>query len=405
MSRSTPADVTVEEGPSLARAVRALGGSRLREILALSSRPDVVSFGVGMPGTDLLPLAEMAAAGERLLARDRGHLQYGVPSSELKAQVVELMARRGISCRPQEVFLTAGAQQAMDLLTRLLLDPGGEVLLEETVYEGIQLAVRPLAPRLLTVPTSAAEGLDVEAVAARLEEGARPAFLYLIPEGHNPLGGSLPEAKRRRLVELARRHRMPLLEDDTYGHLQYGERPLPALRSLDPDWVFYLGSFSKTLAPALRVGWIVAPEGVVALLSTLKHASDVDSATLGQRLAAAFLAGGSFPEHLAHLRREYRRRRDALLACLEEQLAGRAAWNRPASGFFVWLELPPGTDTVELLRTAVASEKVAFGPGAAFAADGGRHADHCLRLSFANLAPAAIEEGVRRLARVIAAAR
>lgn len=395
---------TTPEGPSLAAITRSMGRSALRDLLGAASAPGLYSFAVGVPGTDLFPAEDMERATSEVLRTDPLALQYGLPSAALKTQVVELMRLRGAEVRQEQVFLTSGAQQGMDLLTRMLLDPGGRVVLEETIYDGIQMVVRPLAPEILTVPTSPERGLDLDALDALLEGGARPAFLYVVPEGHNPMGTSLDPAQRIRLVELARRHRLPILEDDAYGLLRYDEDAAPALRALDDRFVFYLGSFSKILAPALRVGWIVAPEELIPLLSALKHATDIDTASFTQRVVAAYLEAGHLPAHLARLRAAYRTRRDAMLDALARHMPAGVSWHAPPAGIFVWLSLPPGTDAMALLRDAIRRERVAFCPGRAFAADGGEHADHCLRLSFADLSPARIEEGVERLGSAIAAA-
>jgi 2-aminoadipate transaminase len=386
--------------PRLSRAVLGMGTSGLREVMELASRPGVLSFAVGLPATELFPREALAEATARVLRAEPAALQYALPLHELKERIVELMALRGVRCRPEQIFLTSGAQQAMDLLAHLLLDPGGQVALEEASYDGMRLAVRRFEPRILAVPTSADEGIDVDAVAALLAKGARPAFFYLIPESHNPLGVSLPLESRRRLVELARNHRVPLIEDDTYGFLG-GAETLPALRALDEEQVFYVGSFSKILAPALRVGWTVVPEPLIPRLSMLKHASDVDTATLSHRAVAAFLAAGHLPGHVEMLRREYRRRRDAMLAALAAHMPAGTRWNRPEGGFYLWVELPRSLDATALLRVAAETEQVAFAPGVAFGATGTSDLRHCLRLSFGNCSPEQIEEGIQRLGRAI----
>jgi 2-aminoadipate transaminase len=385
--------------PLLSRGVLGMGSSGLREVMELGSRPGVLSFAVGLPATDLFPHEALAEAAARALASPAA-LQYSLPLAELKEQIVGLMALRGVRCRAEQIFLTSGAQQAMDLLAHLLLDPGGQVLLEDATYDGIRIAVRRFEPRILTVPSNAATGIDVDAVEARLAGGARPAFLYLIPESHNPLGVSLPLPSRRRLAALAREHRMPLIEDDTYGFLGEGPTP-PALRSLEEDWIFYIGSFAKILAPSLRVGWMVVPESLLPRLSMLKHASDVDTASLGHRIVAAYLAAGGLPSHLERLRREYRVRRQAMLAALEMQMPPGVRWNRPTGGLYLWVELPPSLDATALLRIAAETEKVAFAPGEAFAAADARGVRHCLRLSFGNCSPERIEDGIERLGRVL----
>lgn len=385
----------------LARSARSLDASGLREVMDLASRPGVLSFAVGLPATELFPREALAEATERAMRTNPTALQYTLPLRDLKERVVEIMALRGVRCRPEQVFLTAGAQQAMDLLTHLLLDHGDQVMVEDTIYDGIRQAVRRFEPRLLAIPTHGTTGIDVEAVAASLAGGARPAFLYLIPEGHNPLGVSLPAASRERLLELAREYRFPLIEDDAYGLLGASSATLPALRALDEDWVLYVGSFSKILAPGLRAGWIVVPEQLIPRLSTLKHASDIDAPSLGHHAVAAYLASGQLPSHLETLRIEYRRRREAMLAALASHMPPGVRWNRPEGGFYIWVELPRSLDATAVLRVAAESEQVAFTPGVAFAAAESAPLRHCLRLSFGNCSPERIEEGIRRLGRVL----
>jgi 2-aminoadipate transaminase len=395
--------LAVEPSLQLARSLRDVQPSQLQEILGMAAaRPGALSFAVGMPATDLFPAAALAAAASAALAADRRALQYGVPPARLQEHVVAMMALRGVDCRREQIFLTSGAQQGMDLMARLLLDPGGPVAIEETVYDGIQMVIRAFAPEVAAVPTAGDGGLDLDALESMLVRGLRPAFLYVITDGHNPLGGSLAAGKRERLVDLARRYQMPILEDDAYGFLYYEERPEPPLRARDDRWVFYLGSFSKILAPSLRVGWIVVPEELVSKLSALKHASDIDSSTFAQAALVAYLDAGHLPGHLAAIRGEYRRRRDALLHALAAHFPTGVRWSVPAMGIFVWVELPAGIDTARLVRFALETENVAFSPGRAFAVHGSRHADHCMRLSFANLTPAQIAEGVARLARAVA---
>jgi 2-aminoadipate transaminase len=374
----------------------------LREVMALSSRPGVLSLAIGLPASELFPREALAEQAARVLRTDASSLQYGMPYQPLKTQIVQLMSRRGVRCTEEQIFLTSGAQQGMDLLSRLLLPAGGQVLFERAIYDGIRLATRGQQPEILTVAADLDSGMDVDEVEALLAGGARPAFLYAITDGHNPLGVSLSAEKRRRLAGLARRYRMPILEDDAYGFLYYGEEPAPPMRALEEEWVFYLGSFSKILAPALRAGWVVLPPELAARLSPLKHGVDLDTPSLGHRMISAYLESGLLPAHLAMLREEYRRRRDAMLAALGEHFPAEVLWNHPTSGMFVWAELPPGLDAAELLRTAVETESVAFSPGVVFCAGdpaGGRS----MRLNFTSLPPERIEEGIRRLGRAIRA--
>lgn len=372
----------------------------LRHLLQRACRRGVISFAVGLPANELLPAEAIARAAGKACRDDRLALQYGLPVARLKSHVVELMAQRGVTCGEEQVFLTTGAQQAMDLLTRLLVKTGDSVILEEKVYDGISLALRSCAPRILAMPASSAHGIDVDAVEETLAAGVRPAFIYVIPEAHNPLGGRMSVENRQRLASLARRYETPVLEDDTYGLLTYDDGAPPPLRAFDEQWVAYLGSFSKILSPALRVGWIVAPEELQEPLSSLKHGSDLDTATFGQRTLSAYLDTGGFPEHLEGLRSRYRERRDALLDALAEHFPSDE-WNTPGSGIYVWLRLDPDIDTMELLEDAIDGEGVAFCPSRIFVAGDAPDDGRGLRLAFGNVRPDLIGEGVARLARAV----
>jgi len=393
------------EGFRLSTSMDAFRQSTLREIMAKAQGEDFISFAVGTPGTDLLPLDELGRVTADVLGSAHRVLQYGLPSAALKDRIVELMATRGVTCGPEQVVLTSGSQQGMDLLARLLLDPGDGVALEEAIYDGIQMAVRGRRPRVLSLPSDPEEGVDLDALEALLAGGERPRFLYVIPEGHNPMGTSLSPARRERLLALARRYQMPIVEDDVYGHLGLDGEAQPALRAAEDRWVFYLGSLSKVLAPSLRIGWAVVPEELAVKLAALKHASDIDTSTLAQHVVARYLAEGRFPERLERLRAEYRRRRDALLAALERHLPADAHWNHPRAGIFVWAHLPAldgDIGTTALLERAI-EEGVAFCPGEAFASGDPDSVRRSMRLSFADTTPERMEEGVRRLARAIGA--
>ncbi len=374
--------------------------SVLRQMMAVVSRPGILSFAGGLPAPELFPTADYAEALTHVLATDGRSLQYAPPHQQLKAHIVELMAQRGVTCTQEQVFLTTGAQQGLDVLTTMFLNQGGQVMFEDLVYTGVQQVVAPLRPQILSVSTDLDTGMDVDAVEAYLADGARPAYIYVIPDAHNPLGVSISLEKRKRLVALARHYGVPIIEDDPYGFLYYDgdlERPL---RALDDEWVFYLGSFSKILAPALRLGWMIAPEALIPKLTVIKEAGDLESSALTQRAVAAYLDNGHLPGHLATLRQAYGRRRDTMLAALSQHFPAEARWTQPNGGMFIWVELPEQFNTAQLLPIAVEEEKVAFIPGYAFAVLG-HHVNNCLRLNFSNCTPEMIQEGVRRLGRVL----
>ena len=266
--------------------------SVLREMLAIASRPGILSFAGGLPAPELFPAKEYAQAIGRVLESDVRALQYGPPFAPLKEHIVQLMAQRGVSCTQEQVFLTTGAQQALNIITCLLLNPGGQVIHEQLVYSGIQQAIAPYRPELLAVSTDMTQGMEVAEVEAYLATGAQPAFVYAISEAHNPLGVSLSDSRGKWLVELAMRYGVPIVEDDPYGLLRYDGEPSRPLRALDDNWVFYVGSFSKLLAPALRLGWMVAPETLIPQLTVIKEALDLESSALIQRSVAAYLDAG-----------------------------------------------------------------------------------------------------------------
>lgn len=385
----------------LADWTRSIKRSALQDMLTEASRPGVISFALGLPAPELFPGEEYMRAAAHVIAHDPRALQYSPPFQPLKSQVVELMAGRGVECSESEVFLTAGAQQGLSLLSRLLLNQGGTILTEELTYTGFQQAVQPLRPDVLTVPTDPGTGMDVGAVADLLARGARPAFIYTVTNGHNPVGVSLSAEKRARLAELAREYRVPVVEDDPYGFLFYDGAPPPPLRAHSRRWVLHVGSFSKILAPALRAGWLVVPEELIPPLSVIKESSDIDTTTFNQRAISRYLAEGHLPGHLDGLRREYGGRRDAMLQALAEHFPSAARWHRPSAGVFVWVELPPGIDAQQLLGVALETERVAFIPGGAFGVGGRTTAANCLRLNFSNSTPELIADGIARLGRVL----
>jgi 2-aminoadipate transaminase len=391
-----------EQQTKLAAWTRGLERSAMQEMLVATSRPGILSFALGLPAVELFPTTALASAAERVLSANPLALQYHPPLQSLKQHVRELMKQRGVNCREEQIFLTAGAQQGMSLLSRLLLEPGGSVITEELIYPGFQQVIQPFQPQILTVSTDAETGMDVDAVERYLRGGARPSFIYTITDGHNPLSVRLDAARRARLVELAERYRVPIMEDDAYGFLCY-ENPLPPLRALSERWVFYAGSFSKILAPALRAGWLVVPEELILPLSVIKESMDIDAAPFSQHVVNAYVDTGQLPAQIETLRTEYRLRRDVMLRALTENFPDEACWTKPDCGFFVWVELPSAVDVDELFRRALEDEHVAFIPGYAFSVNNKRPPSPGIRLNFSHPTAARIEEGIPRLARALKA--
>lgn len=385
----------------LAAWTKSIQTSAMQQLLALADRPGIVSFALGLPDDELFPRDVLAQAATSVLELERYALQYQPALKSLKKHIVHLMAQRNVLCTEEQIFLTAGAQQGMNLLAHLLLNPGGQVLTENQVYPGLQQVIAPFQPHHLLVPTDIEHGIDLDATRSLLASGMRPAFIYVMSEGHNPLGISMRSETRLGLIELARKYQVPIIEDDAYGFLYYTESPTQPLRALDDQWVFYLGSFSKIIAPSLRVGWLIVPEDLMPKLAVIKEASDINTATFSQRIIAAYLESGHLPQRLSLLRRVYGERRDAMLTALSQFFPRGARWSNPSSGMFVWVELPHGIDTSALLPIAIEQENVAYIPGQAFSVDSQAQASHCMRLNFSRTTPERITEGVARLAHAL----
>jgi 2-aminoadipate transaminase len=318
------------------------------------------------------------------------------------------MGRYGIEVGPDNVLVTSGAQQALDLVGKLFLDPGDRVLVEAPTFVGAIQAFRSYQAQYLTVPVDE-DGLRVDLLEDALR--ARPKFLYVLPNFQNPAGVTLSLERRRRLVELASHYRIPIVEDDPYGQLRYEGEHLPPLVTIDADLhgcargehalhggVLYLGTLSKTLAPGLRLGWIVAPEDVIRRLVQMKQGTDLHTGTFVQMVAYETARGGFLDGHVRRIREVYRERRDAMLGALQREFPSTVRWTRPQGGLFLWVTLPPGTDSSVVLQDAL-REKVAFVPGTPFYPDGGGR--ESFRLNFSYCRPEVIREGVRRLGAVV----
>jgi 2-aminoadipate transaminase len=375
--------------------------SAVRDLFAAASRPDMISFAGGMPEVSRVPAeAAATAAYEAVMHEGSCALQYG--SSEgrpaLRAEIVDLMAEIGVRLSADDIVVTAGAQQGLDLLAKTFLDPGDVVITEGPTYVGALQAFSAYEPDIVCVPMDD-DGMRVDELEAELERlGPRGAkFIYTIPNFQNPAGVTLRPDRRRRLLELAREYDIPVIEDDPYGRLRFEGGHVKPLRALD-DEVIYLGTFSKIFAPGLRLGWMTAPAPILAKVLLAKQAADLCGSAFAQVTAERYFAGTRWRRVLQGLTRTYAERRNAMLSALEEHFPPEVRWTRPEGGFFVWVELPSFIDAGALLAEAV-EHGVTFVPGSAFYPDGrGRN---CMRLAFCYAEPEAITEGIRRLAEVI----
>jgi 2-aminoadipate transaminase len=373
--------------------------SVMRDLLALTTRPGILSFAGGLPADECLPRDQIQACINAVLTRDGAKaLQYGPPFAPLKEQIALYMKTRGVVCTTDDIFITSGNQQGLEIIMRVLLDSGDAALVEQFTFTGIVQATRGRGADLIPLPVDLQTGVDVAAFESALTHHPRAAAL--IPDFHNPLGVSLSKAKRIRLAHLAAEHDLPLIEDDPYSALRFEGEALPPIKAYDEAGaVIYLGSFSKMLAPATRLGWMVAPRVLLPKLTVVRESLDLESSQLIQRAVAEFLARGLLAPHLAHLNAVNHTRRDAMLAALQRELGDLVHWTVPQGGLFIWLTLPAGIDTGVLFNAAL-EQDVAFVPGHAFAVDC-NEPHNSLRLNFSNATPEKIDEGIRRLASVI----
>jgi 2-aminoadipate transaminase len=386
----------------LARRMSGVQASAIREILKVTERPDVLSFAGGLPAPEAFPAAAIAEAVADVLATDAaGALQYGPTEGyrPLRAWVAERMTRRGLAACAEQVLITAGAQQGIDLVGKALIDPGDAVVVEEPSYLAALQSFSTCEARFVTVPSDG-EGMCTDALERVLRE-ERPRLIYLVPNFHNPCGTTLPLERRQHIARLAAEYQVTVLEDDPYGELRYRGVALPPIAGLVPGApVIHLGSFSKTLAPGLRLGYAVADESLIRALTIAKQAADLHTGTLSQRAVARLFEIFDYEAHLRGLRRLYGERLEAMLASLDRSFPPGSAWTRPEGGLFVWVRLPRGLDAQALLADAM-RERVAFVPGAPF-----YPAEPCretLRLNFSNRPPALIAEGMARLGACVAA--
>jgi len=385
--------------------------SIIRELLKLTEQPEVVSFAGGLPAPEVFPVAEFQAAAERVLTEHGPEaLQYSTTEGylPLREMIARHTARYGIVVEPENVLITNGSQQALDLLGRVFLNPGDRILLERPTYIGALQAWNAYQAEYVSVPLDEV-GLRTDLLEEALRAG--PKFIYALPNFQNPTGATLSGERRRELVRLASQSGVPLIEDDPYGQLRYEGDHLPPLVMLEGELhpegndccysgnVIYLSTFSKTLAPGLRLGWAVAPTEVIERLVRAKQGADLHTSTFIQMVAYEVARGGFLDRHVREIRRVYRERRDTMLAAMERYFPEEVRWTHPEGGLFLWATLPEELDAQEVLKIALEKEKVAFIPGGSFFPS--EPEPNTMRLNFSNATPEKIEEGIARLGRVL----
>jgi 2-aminoadipate transaminase len=387
-----------------AARTRGMTASEIRALFAVASRPEVVSLAGGMPNISGLPLDVVAGAIGDLVARNGAvAMQYGSGQGDpvLREQITEIMALEGIEAHPDDVCVTVGSQQAVDLVTRIFCDPGDVVLCEAPSYVGALGVFRAYECEVVHVAMDQ-DGLVPElleqAIVATKAAGRTIKLLYTIPNFHNPAGISLSPERRPEILRICREQDVLILEDNPYGLLGFDAEPMRALRADEAEGVIYLGSFSKTFAPGFRVGWALAPHAVREKLVLAQESATLCPPSFSQMAVSAYLTAHDWQGQIKDFREMYRERRDAMVSALDDLMPAGCSWNVPAGGFYVWLTLPPGIDAKAMLPRAVTA-RVAYVPGTAFYADG--FGSSSMRLSFCYPSPERIREGVRRLAGVL----
>jgi 2-aminoadipate transaminase len=392
-----------------AQRTKNIKSSAIRELLKITQNPEIISFAGGLPAPEVFPTERFREACIKVLENQAGlALQYGATEGyePLREMIARHTARYGVKAKPENVLITSGSQQALDLIGKLLINSGDRVLVEAPTYLGALQAFNVYGAEYVCVPSDN-DGLRTNQLEASLRLG--PKFMYVLPNFQNPGGTTLAEGRRHELVLLAERYGIPIIEDDPYGQLRYEGEHLTPLIVLDRQNlrgddgyskgnVIYLSTFSKTLAPGLRLGWMVAPPDVIAKLVQLKQSADLHTSTFVQMVAYEVARDNFLDEHIKLIRRVYGERRDVMLKALEENFPPEVTWTRPQGGLFLWVTLPEGMDCHRLFEAAI-KENVAFVPGDSFysgngfAEEGRRH----FRLNFSNAQPEQIREGIRRL--------
>jgi len=388
-----------------AARTQVMRSSAMRDLMAVTARPEVISLAGGLPDTSTFPPESFAAQMTRIAQESSAAaLQYGPTEGfeRTKRCILQVMGAEGMAPDAEDVIVTTGGQQAIDLVAKTLLDPGDPVICEAPTYPGVVPVLCSYQAEAIQIPLDR-DGMRVDELEASLERlaaaGRRPKFIYTVPSFQNPAGATMSAARRRRLVEIARERELLVVEDNPYGLLRYEGEPVEPLYKLDGgDYVIYLGTLSKILSPGIRLGWAVAPPPVLEKIALGKQATDLCTSTLTQYFVAEYFAEGRWREYIESLIGIYRARRDAMIDALARFFPPQASWSRPAGGLFLWATLPDYIDTTDLLARAL-RQNVAFVPGAAAFVEGRRSSS--MRLNFSGSTEEEIVEGIRRIGEVV----
>jgi len=380
---------------------KAMKASEIRELLKLTNQPDIISFAGGLPSPLSFPKKEVAEIVKDVLkTRGERALQYGATEgvNEFRETIAQLMKKDGVECDESQVLVTSGSQQGLDLVAKVFIDPFDNIIVGSPTYLGGVNAFIAFQASIHTVKLDD-DGLQMELLKEKLEAlrkaGKKIKFLYTIPTFHNPAGVTMPEKRRKELIDLASEYDFLILEDDPYSKLRYDGEPIKPIKAFDDEGrVMYMGTFSKILAPGLRVAWIVASEDLHRKLTIVKQSTDLCTSPFGQYIAYEYVARGYMEPHIEKIKSLYKVKKDAMLKALEKYFPEEVKWTRPQGGLFLWVTCPPIVNTKEMFREAI-KDRVAYVTGSSFYVDGGGL--NCMRLNFSFATEQQIDEGIRRL--------
>lgn len=386
----------------LSKSAKTLKASEIREILKITERPEVISFAGGLPAPELFPLEELSAVSTDVMnTQGRVSLQYSATEGYvlLREMIVsQLMSRAHVETSKEDILITAGSQQGIDFCAKIFLDEGDTVICENPSYLGAINVFNSHHAKYVTIPMDE-HGMVVDELENVLASGVKAKFIYTIPDFQNPTGVTMSLERRKKLVELSKHYRIPIIEDNPYGDVIFEGERIPAIKSFDKDgWVIYLGSFSKILCPGLRIGWICATQDILHKFILLKQISDLQCNNLTQREIGQFMQTYDISKHITKIIDVYKVRKKLMLDKMAEFFPQNIKYTNPNGGLFTWVELPEHIDAAELLVEAL-KENVAFVPGAPFFPNGGNK--NFLRLNYSNMSEANIEEGIKRLSFVL----
>ncbi len=380
----------------LANWTRYLVPSAMQRTLEINNFSEYISFALGLPDEETFP-AEFYAA----VNFTKQDLQYSPVDQLLKSHITKIMKMRGVICKEGEIFITTGAQQGISLMAKLFCDAGDNIIVESLTYPGFIQIAHTLNINIISIPTDYNDGMNLEKLEIKIKSlNKKPSLIYIVADGNNPTGTSLSTIKRKKLVDIAVKYEIPILEDDPYGLLYY-DNDNQALKAFNKDMVCYVGSFSKIIAPSLRIGWIVIPEELMEKLSILKDSYDINTTTLSQKILVNFLEENKLNSHLKMLRSLYVKKRDKMTNSINSYLGNKVQFKNPNNGINLWIRFNNGINSKHLFQKAL-KKKLLFIPGSSFnVSNDSKLADNCIRLNFSHCKMTQIEEGIKILSSIV----